>query len=109
MRTEASSVSSSNGFSRKSTAPSFIASTASGTSPWPVITITGSDGAAFVQAAQQLHAVDLGHAHVGDDAAAGYLRQRLEEGDRRIVGVDLDVGGAQQERQRIRGRRRRRR
>src|SRR4051812_21084160 len=34
--------SSSNGFSRKSSAPSFIASTASGTSPWPVMMITGS-------------------------------------------------------------------
>ena len=32
---------SSNGFSRKSAAPIFIASTASGTSPWPVMTITG--------------------------------------------------------------------
>ena len=30
-----------NGFSRKSNAPSFIASTASGTSPCPVMTITG--------------------------------------------------------------------
>jgi hypothetical protein len=35
------SASSSNGFSKKSTAPIFIASTASGTSPCPVITITG--------------------------------------------------------------------
>src|SRR5438094_4991191 len=34
--------SSSNGFSRKSSAPSFIASTARGTSPWPVMTMTGS-------------------------------------------------------------------
>jgi hypothetical protein len=40
-RTAVSSASSSNGFSKKSAAPSFIASTASGTSPCPVITITG--------------------------------------------------------------------
>ncbi len=32
----------SNGFSRKSNAPTRIASTAMGTSPWPVIMITGS-------------------------------------------------------------------
>ncbi len=31
----------SNGFSRKSNAPTCIASTAMGTSPWPVIMITG--------------------------------------------------------------------
>jgi hypothetical protein len=31
-----------NGFSRKSKAPTRIASTAMGTSPWPVIMITGS-------------------------------------------------------------------
>src|SRR6516162_388816 len=40
--TPASRTSSSNGFSRKSIAPIFIASTASGTSPWPVMTITGT-------------------------------------------------------------------
>src|SRR5262245_15746374 len=40
-RTDANRTSSSNGFSRKSTAPIFIASTASGTSPWPVMTTTG--------------------------------------------------------------------
>ena len=34
-------VSSSNGFSMKSRAPAFIASTAIGTSPWPVITMDG--------------------------------------------------------------------
>ena len=40
--TLAISTSSSNGFSRKSTAPIFMASTASATSPWPVMTITGT-------------------------------------------------------------------
>src|SRR5262249_30362991 len=40
--TLASRTSSSNGFSRKSMAPIFIASTASGTSPWPVMTMTGT-------------------------------------------------------------------
>ena len=40
-RTEASSISSSKGFSRKSAAPTFMASTASGTSPCPVMTMTG--------------------------------------------------------------------
>jgi acetolactate synthase I/II/III large subunit len=39
---DASRTSSSNGFSRKSTAPDFMASTASGTSPCPVITMTGN-------------------------------------------------------------------
>src|SRR6516164_4896187 len=42
-RTDASRTSSSKGFSRKSTAPSLIASTASGISPWAVMTITGTE------------------------------------------------------------------
>src|SRR5580692_531464 len=41
-RTLCSKISSSKGFSRKSTAPNRMASTASGTSPWPVMTITGT-------------------------------------------------------------------
>src|SRR6516164_9645685 len=41
-RTDASRTSSSKGFSRKSTAPSLIASTASGISPWAVMTMTGT-------------------------------------------------------------------
>src|SRR5262245_38562402 len=41
-RTAASKASSSKGFSRKSTAPIFIASTARGTSPCPVMTMTGT-------------------------------------------------------------------
>ncbi len=56
-----SSASSSNGFSRKSTAPAFIASTASGTSPWPVMTMTGNADAPRLQLPLQLEAIDPRH------------------------------------------------
>ena len=79
--------SSSNGFSMKSTAPAFIASTASGTSPWPVMTMTGSSTPARFSRCDQLEPVHARHAHVGDDAA------RLErpaapsrKAERRLVG-----------------------
>ena len=38
----------------KSTTPAFIASTASGTSPWPVMTITGRSIADVLEPADQL-------------------------------------------------------
>ena len=56
---------SSNGFSIKSTAPAFIASTASGTSPCPVITITGSLISEFLQTPHQFDAGHFRHADIG--------------------------------------------
>ena len=60
----------------KSTAPAFIASTASGTSPWPVMTMTGSC-APLAQLAAAAPARHLGHPHIGDDAARAASWQRL--------------------------------
>ena len=96
-RTEASRTSSSNGFSRKSTAPHFIASTASGTSPCPVMTMTGKPDLHLPEPAQQVDAAQPRHPHVGDDAAGGDLRRGVEKARRRIIGPHRETGAAQQE------------
>ena len=86
----------------KSTAPSFIASTASGTSPWPVITITGSRDSVLLQPAQQLEPAHLRHAHIGDDAAGLDAPDSVRRKARpRCVDLRPRSGAAEQERQRI--------
>ena len=58
--------------------PSFIASTARGTSPWPVMTMTG--GFAGPNApTQQFHAVDPRHAYVRDHTACLQIGKCIEE------------------------------
>ncbi len=55
------------GFSMKLNAPAFIASTALGTLPCPVITMTSVAGCGLLELAQQLDAVHVGQHHVGED------------------------------------------
>ena len=84
----------------KSTAPSFIARTASGTSPWPVITITGQSMLRARKLGHHREAVDLRHAQVEQDAARLEVRQRLEEIAAAAERVGTDLGRAEQEAQR---------
>ena len=91
---------SSNGFSMKSMAPAFIASTAMGTSPWPVITIEGirtGSRAAF----QEFDAAHVGHAQIGDQAAVSDGRRNRKKGGGGIVHADGEARHREQEGQRI--------
>jgi hypothetical protein len=58
-------------------APVFMASTASGTSPWPE-TMMGTDTFALAGVAE-FDPAHAGHSHVGYDAAALDLRQCVEK------------------------------
>jgi hypothetical protein len=52
----------------KSSAPFFIVVTAIGTSPWPVMKVTGERRAALEELVLQLEAAHAFHADVGDQA-----------------------------------------
>ena len=57
------------GFSMKSAAPAFIAWTAIGTSPWPVIMIAGSRVPLALEPLQQLKPAHAGHPGIDQQAA----------------------------------------
>ena len=91
LRQSSASRSGSNGFSTKSKAPIRIASTAIGTSPWPVIRITGSPGSIGLQPAQQRHAVHAGHPDVADDDPGEVGTEHLQRRFRRLEHDGIEV------------------
>ena len=95
--TASSKASASYGFSMKSTAPVLIASMATGTSAWPVMTITGQPISLTLESAQELKAGDLGHSHVGDDATGFGSGDGIKESLGGLVGADREIGRTQQE------------
>ena len=76
----------------KSIAPAFIASTARGMSPCPVMTITGSPTPSVRNRQYELDAVHLGHPDVSHDDTAR-LGGDGEERGRTRVGLNRDAGG----------------
>jgi len=91
----------SNGFSRKSTAPELHASTASGTSPWPVMNQDRKRRVLRFHPLQKLDPVEARHPYVGDHAAEGEAGQGVEEGLRVVEQRDAEAGGVQQEVERV--------
>ena len=84
----------------KSIAPSFIARTATGTSPWPVITITGQSISRFGQLGHDMEAVHLRHPQVEQDAARLKVGNCVEEVLARAERMRAHVRGAEHEAQR---------
>ena len=64
--------------------PSFIASMATGTSAWPVMTITGQLIPRFLSLPQELKATDVRHSHIGDDAIGFGGKDGIKENLERI-------------------------
>ena len=78
--TQASSSSRPIGFSMKSEAPAFMASTAIGTSPLPVIMMAGSRWPAVLEPLQQFEPVHPGQVGVDQEAALAARAIGVEEG-----------------------------
>ena len=66
-----------------------IASTAIGTSPWPVIMMTGSVESTLMQLLEELHAVHARHLDVADDDARDIGRQHPSAPLRRVAKVSV--------------------
>ena len=76
------------GFSMKSAAPAFMASTAIGTSPWPVIMMAGSRVPSLFSRCSSCEPAHAGHPGIDQQAAVAARTIGLEE--RLGTGVDLD-------------------